>query len=51
MSIGDVKVELIDGAGVITTVLILTRLLLIEVVHVVECCKDCKRRVIGRHSQ
>jgi len=48
MSVGDLKVNLVDGAVVISTVLLLTRVLLIEVVHVLECCKECKRRVVGR---
>lgn len=44
----ELKDNLVEGAVIISTVLVLTRVLLIEVIHVVQCCKECRRRVVGR---
>jgi len=44
----EAKENLVDIAIVISTALVLTRVVIIEFIHVVESCKECKRRVVGR---
>ena len=44
----EAKETLVDIAIVISTALVLTRVVIIEFIHVVESCKECKRRVVGR---